>query len=369
MRKIIRWVSVVVGALVSHAWGQEMPPRDVAVLVDVSASVKNQKWRDTDKLLVKRMITGLKASHYGRDWTLDGEPFFREGTPLMDEGNSLFIMKFGDYLTTLQGVAIRQPETIAEYPRGVDNYFTRHYPSMANNEFNDGHTHLDLAKAVAYKKMDKRRGYYMIIVSDEEPDPERALEPTEEDLVNTWTRAADVWPVAVLSRQGSALKVTLRAVGFDPDPAKRPVKDPPEVTTVEPEPPAELSIEFLGDLRRASTADQAHRPLTDPPYFAWQIPYETERNRKFQVKIRGVEEQQGFQPEALSTTKAHLVYDKERLQPGKYQLQVTSAGLKSPEVYFEIKRPWDYLPIIALLTGILTVVVFLSAWWTLRRGN
>ena len=200
-----------------------MPPRDVAVLVDVSKSVPGQDWKDVDRHTVKRLITGLKGSHYRSKWELEAEPFFEEGMPLMKVGNSLFILKFGDYETARSDILVKNPEPMTTFPQAIDRYFGDHYPLVSGGDFDDDKTQLNLAKALVYKHMDKNRGYYMIVVSDEDPDPEKPLNSEERALVSAWERALgdDVYPIAILSRKGSALKITLWAVGFDPE---RPIR-------------------------------------------------------------------------------------------------------------------------------------------------
>lgn len=349
--------------------------QDVAILVDVSASVIQQGWENQDKTVVRGVITGLREVDLGGHWAVETgvsyyESSMRDGSmPLLGPGNSLFIMRFGD-LSTIRG-SVMDFREIRDVERDTEDYLGVKYPThsvtLGVNDFRDQKTNLDLAKATVYDMMDRAKGYYLIVVSDEDPDnnPKSDLTPEERTKIENWNSRSDDTDIVTLRRKGSDLKITLRAIGFNPDPDRpiRPVDiwDPPK---------PKLAIEFLGSLAQ-STEESPHRPLTDPPYFAWQVKHDTELNRGFTVTLEPMEGQQP--PPEVKPNAAFVVYRQAKLD-GKYRVNVVDRSGGSEvappalPAYIEVKRRWDFLPYVAWVTGILSIGVFLYTWWTLRHG-
>lgn len=355
--------------------------RDVAVLVDVSASVIQQDWKNDDKEIVRKVIMGLRRdSDLGSDWVINTElgeevvaPYYREGLadgsmPLLESGNSLIIMRFGDLKTIRESVMESRPITNVEadtraYFEDPNRGYPRYSSIRQNNEFTDQKTNITLAKAKVHRLMAREEGYYLIVVSDEDPDEElEKLTADELTMIREWEGRTGVTNIVTLRRRTSQLKISLRAVGFDPDPNVQ-IKRAQRYTPPEPK----LAIEFLGALGE-STETFPHRPLTDPPYLAWQVNEDREAPREFMVKLEPIEGQNT--PPAMVAKASFVVYDRAELD-GKYRVKVESvaSGVAPPrDAYIEIRRRWDFLPYLALVTGILSVTVFIYTWWTLRQS-
>lgn len=159
------------------------PTKDVAMLVDVSVSVRDDKpGHKQAQKIIQDILSGVKPS-FEAHWELTKEdPSMRELfanylgiaatatsaelRPLMTTGNSFLSLPVGELSTVLNGPPPRKlrdvtgiPSLVSEgYPKRMDDTSTCYWFAMAH-----------AAGTLSQKSI---LGYYLFVVSDEEDDPD-----------------------------------------------------------------------------------------------------------------------------------------------------------------------------------------------------
>lgn len=163
------------------------PAKDVAMLVDVSVSVKKDVEGHADALSIIQSIVsgeGLNWKKFEADWRKDtnpemaglfgaylGEPAGGESAelrPLMEPNNSFLSMHIGTVETVL---------TKGQYRRlrkadAIKNLIKDGYPSTLEMDDKSTCFWLAMARAAGTLSQNSKLGYYLFVVSDEEDDPD-----------------------------------------------------------------------------------------------------------------------------------------------------------------------------------------------------
>lgn len=185
--KFVRLVLLTGISLMLPAYGQDQyrhfaPTKDVAMLVDVSVSVRADKGgHEGAKGIIQELLAGRPFSDPA--WAMEagspemkdlfasylGEtpsPASAEMRPLMAAGNSFLSLPVGKLSTVLNGEVNRKLRDI----QSIDELVAEGYPK----EMNDTSTCYWFAMAQAADTLSQRSrlGYYLFVVSDEEDDPD-----------------------------------------------------------------------------------------------------------------------------------------------------------------------------------------------------
>ncbi len=164
------------------------PTKDVAMLVDVSVSVKKDSGGHEEALGIIQAIVsgeGIGGTKFKSNWSMDTNPEMAglfgaylgqvtngdsaELRPLMDIHNSFLSMHIGTVETVLtQGrnpIRLKKTEEIKELIKAG-------YPAIS--AMNDKSTcfWLAMARAAGTLSQSSKLGYYLFVVSDEEDDPD-----------------------------------------------------------------------------------------------------------------------------------------------------------------------------------------------------
>lgn len=158
------------------------PQKDVALLVDVSVSVRRDRsGHEEAKEIITQLLKGESVAH--PDWAIETErkemadlfsrylglPAVEEAAelrPLIGSGNSFLSLPVGELSTVLNGESFRTlrdtsriPELVGEaYPKRMDDTSTCYWFAMA--------------QAAATLSQRSKLGYYLFVISDEEDDPD-----------------------------------------------------------------------------------------------------------------------------------------------------------------------------------------------------
>jgi hypothetical protein len=190
------------------------PTKDVAMLVDVSVSVKKDTEGHEEALGIIQAIVsgeGIGASKFKSNWSIDANPEMAglfgaylgqvtdgdsaELRPLMDIQNSFLSMHIGTVETVLtQG---RNPIRLKKTDE-IKELIKTGYPSI--RDMNDKSTcfWLAMARAAATLSQSSKLGYYLFVVSDEEDDPDYRKEGpsghTYSDYINYRDNLSKTYP-------------------------------------------------------------------------------------------------------------------------------------------------------------------------------
>jgi len=165
-----------------------VPTKDVAMLVDVSVSVKKDSGgHEEARGIIQAIVSGegLGGSKFKSNWSMDANPemvglfgaYLAQATsgdsaelrPLMDIQNSFLSMHIGTVETVLtQG---RNPIRIKKTDE-IKGLIQAGYPAIS--DMNDKSTcfWLAMARAAGTLSQSSKLGYYLFVVSDEEDDPD-----------------------------------------------------------------------------------------------------------------------------------------------------------------------------------------------------
>lgn len=158
------------------------PTKDVAMLVDVSVSVRaDTRGHEGARGIIQDIVAGKPLTH--PDWVAEpGSPEMRdlfanylgeaagpasaELRPLMAPGNSFLSLPVGKLSTVLNGEVNRKLRNLS----GIRDLVAEGYPA----QMNDTSTCYWFAMAQAADTLSQRSrlGYYLFVVSDEEDDPD-----------------------------------------------------------------------------------------------------------------------------------------------------------------------------------------------------
>ncbi|WP_395735915.1 hypothetical protein [Prosthecobacter sp.] len=163
------------------------PAKDVAMLVDVSVSVKSDRDGHEDaKKIIQSIVSGrgFKNQNLNDKWVIEANPEMiglfgaylgqppaagtAELRPLLADNSSFLTMRIGTVQTVLTSGTARKLKTTAE----LDTLIESTYPKTG--EMNDKSTcfWLAMARAAGTLSQQSRLGYYLFVVSDEEDDPD-----------------------------------------------------------------------------------------------------------------------------------------------------------------------------------------------------
>lgn len=181
-------ITLVIG-LPAKAFSQDQyrhyaPTKDVAMLVDVSVSVRDdKKGHEAARTIIQDILTGKPFAN--PNWVVEpGQPEMKdlfaaylgvppsaasppaELRPLMASGNSFLSLPVGELSTVLNGEINRKLRDV----QGIRDLVADGYPK----QMNDTSTCYWFAMAQAADTLSQksRLGYYLFVVSDEEDDPD-----------------------------------------------------------------------------------------------------------------------------------------------------------------------------------------------------
>jgi hypothetical protein len=163
------------------------PTKDVAMLVDVSVSVKKDaEGHEEARKIIQSIVSGegLGGNGLKANWTIDSNPEMAglfgaylglpgsaesaELRPLMEVNNSFLSMHIGTVETVLtqgQYRRLRKPDEIKELVTGG-------YPGIKDMDDKSTCFWLGMARAAGTLTQNSKLGYYLFVVSDEEDDPD-----------------------------------------------------------------------------------------------------------------------------------------------------------------------------------------------------
>lgn len=163
------------------------PAKDVAMLVDVSVSVKKDAEGHAEaRSLIQSIVAGegLATSKFKDSWNIDPNPDMAalfgaylglpataesaELRPLMEVNNTFLSMHIGTVETVLtQGkyLRLRRIQEIKDMIKGG-------YPSTAEMDDKSTCFWFTMARAARILSQNSKLGYYLFVVSDEEDDPD-----------------------------------------------------------------------------------------------------------------------------------------------------------------------------------------------------
>lgn len=163
------------------------PAKDVAMLVDVSVSVKGDRDGHADaKKIIQDIVSGrgYRKPSLSESWQIEANPEMEglfgaylgkpaeaataELRPLLADNSSFLAMRIGTVQTVLTGGTTRKLKTTAELEALIDSS----YPKLS--EMNDKSTcfWLAMTRAASTLSQQSKLGYYLFVVSDEEDDPD-----------------------------------------------------------------------------------------------------------------------------------------------------------------------------------------------------
>ena len=186
-------LTALAGAVI-HAQSLRLPPKDIAVLVDVSKSVKqNRLERDPE---VKQIITtlvngGAFDERLFHNWEIVTDDvgsevrkvfgnYLKTGqsaqgaaelSPLTGAGNKLLVLPLGKLMTVISSVT---PHPLSPGPNLMGTDFASQLNEYYPKDAPDGSTCFwyAMARAAETLKTTSHDGYYLFVVSDEEDDPD-----------------------------------------------------------------------------------------------------------------------------------------------------------------------------------------------------
>lgn len=165
-----------------------VPEKDVAMLVDVSVSVRSDKEGHADaKKIIQDIVSGRGFSNRNlvEQWQMEPNPEMAvlfgsylgqpsgagtaELRPLLGNDNNFFTLQIGNVTTVLTGGISKK---FSQGSSSIDSLVDSTYP--LTSAMNDKSTCFWLAMARAADTLSKKSklGYYLFVVSDEEDDPD-----------------------------------------------------------------------------------------------------------------------------------------------------------------------------------------------------
>jgi hypothetical protein len=167
------------------------PAKDVALLVDVSVSVKGDVDGHKDaKRIIQDIVggQGYSAARLSRKWELEtptaamtelfgaylglpASPGAAEKKPLIGSGQNFLSMRMGTVATVLAGGSKVTLKTGTDERAVIEGLIEKGYPAIS--DINDKSTCFWFAMARAASTLSQNTlGYYLFVVSDEEDDPD-----------------------------------------------------------------------------------------------------------------------------------------------------------------------------------------------------
>ena len=447
---------------VIHAQTLRLPPKDVAVLVDVSVSVrKNRQAHDEQvKHIITSLVSGSPFDGGSGDWEVvtDGvSPEMKkvfssylgagksaegsaELTPLATPGNNLLVLPLGKLTTVMSHV---EPHRLSARPvTGTD--FTSQLRANYPQEANDQSTCFWFAMAQAADTLKKTSpdGYYLFVVSDEEDDPDYRAEGPEghsttdykayrrdvmaeypesyirgtiekyfkkkpynsprnaelympaADFAQTliarfYQRGADRHASNKVAISWYAMNVKgqiVQSYAVPPviEPVKQPDPLPPHFVTPAPTP----SIQLLGEVEVPNKTRVFDYGM---PLIVWQVVNGNQYDLKSaEVSCTADKDQASFTVKTglrsaplskrTSGPKTVMLKDPDSpqqgalapLEAGTYRIKIVQHLDKNKtlekEFSIEIRPHWEgLLPLLALISGIVALGIFIYAWRSLRE--
>lgn len=189
LNQIIVWLALFgLPILAQDQYRVFAPTKDVAMLVDVSVSVKKDtQGHEEARGIIEAIVSGegLGGSKFKSNWSIDANPEMAglfgvylgqaaggdsaELRPLMDIQNSFLSMHIGTVETVL--TQARNPIRLKRTDE-IKGLIQAGYPKIS--DMNDKSTcfWLAMARAAGTLSQSSKLGYYLFVVSDEEDDPD-----------------------------------------------------------------------------------------------------------------------------------------------------------------------------------------------------